>query len=116
MDNGTCPGYESNFTLAVSPASNATLSTSNCGSGINGENEGALWTEDACIDSLDLSFLPGQCETSVMVRTRQDFVLEGPEQLLLHVTNCSNCVSNVSLAQPMEIIVDDTLDCEFVYT
>ena len=40
-------------------------------------------------------------------------MLEGPEQLLLHVVNCSNCVSNVSLAQPMEIIIDDTLDCEF---
>ena len=68
--------------------------------------------EDACIDSLHLSFPPGQCETSVSVWLRQDLVLEGSERLLLYLTNCSNCVSNVSLAQPMEIVIDDTRDCE----
>ena len=104
MDNGTCPSYESNFTLAFSPSSTATVRTSDCDSG--------TWTEDICIDSPNLSFSPGQCEISATVHTRQDFVLEGPEKILLYVINCSNCVSNLSHTQPMEIIIDDTLDCE----
>ena len=108
MDNGTCPEYESSLSLSLSPSSNATLATSNC----TDSDSGYQWTEDACIDSLHLLFAPGQCEVSVSVRLRQDFVLEGPESLLLYATNCTNCVSNVSLNQPMEIFIDDTQDCE----
>ena len=110
VDNGTCPGYESSFSLTLSPTSTATLTTSNC-SEIDGSE---VWTEDACIDSLQLSFSPGECETSVSVWLRQDLVLEGPETLLLYITDCSNCVSNISQSQPMGIVIDDTHDCEFL--
>lgn len=104
-DNGSCPDYESMVTLGVSSLSNATLST-DCGT---------KWIGDACIDSLEFSFPPGQCSQTVTVELAQDQEFEGREQLLLYIMNCSSCTSNVSLVQPMEITIDDTDDCKCVY-
>lgn len=105
MDNGSCPTYGSTVTLGLSPHSNATLST-NCS---------IQWTADVCIESLEFSFQPGECSQRVTLELGQDEEFEGPEQLLLFITNCSNCTSNVSLAHPLEIIIDDTDDCKCVH-
>ena len=102
MDNGTCPGYESSFFLGFSPSMNATLST-NCSS---------QWTGDACIDSLDLSFPPGSCSLTVEIEVAQDSVLETREQILMYIANCTNCASNVTSSEPIQIVIDDTDDCK----
>lgn len=104
MDSGSCPDYESNFTLGFLPT-NATLNT-DCSS---------QWTGDACINSLDLSFSPGNCSLTVTMELAQDQIFEAREQLLMFIANCSNCVSNVTSVQPVEIIIDDSSDCKHVH-
>ena len=108
LDNGSCPDYESRFSLSFSSSSTATITTTtNCSSSSG-------WTEDVCVDSLDLSFPPGVCSVATTVELGQDEVFEGRESLLVYVANCSNCVSNVTSAQPVLVTIDDTLDCECV--
>lgn len=104
VDNGTCPNYESSFSLGFSPLSNATFSTS-CSS---------QWIGDACINTTDLSFPPGSCSLTVVMEVAQDRVFETWEQLLLYITNCTNCASNVTSLQPIQIIIDDADDCKYI--
>lgn len=70
------------------------------------------WTGDACIDTLSVSFPPDNCSVTVEMELAQDQIFEAREQLLMYITNCSNCVSNITSKQPVEIIIDDTDDCE----
>ena len=103
MDNGTCPGYESNFTLGFS-SSNATV-TSSCND---------QWKGDVCIDFVNLSFPPGNCSLSVTMEIAQDNDYEGPEDLLLYVANCSNCVTNITSDHPLIITINDDKDCKSI--
>lgn len=103
VDNGTCPNYESTFSLGFSSSTNATINMS-CSN---------QWTGDACIDALDLYFPPGHCSLTVRMELAQDQTFETREQLLMYITNCSNCISNVTSTQPVEIIIDDTDDCKY---
>lgn len=116
VDNGTCPDYNSSFYLALSPSSSATLTSYNCTDSSESDDDNAddyQWVEDACLDNHLLFFSAGECETNVTLWLRQDHVFEGSERLLFHVTNCSNCVSNVTGDAPVVINIDDRLDCKF---
>lgn len=116
MDNGSCPNYESSFSLSFSPTSSATITTTNCSSSSNNSNDdGGRKIGDACIESPHITFPPNVCSVTVAIELEQDKVFESREQLFMYITDCSNCVSNITNTRPITIIIDDTQDCESYY-